>query len=148
MASNHKKTTIKIDGARLKELLILSTGKTIREISLESGYSPNFISEACSKGFASSAVQNLVKSYGINREAYEVKDNEADLEEDKPLKGQISIEEITPLTREEFKVLVKEAIVEVLSDLRGDWLSTGYDPTTQTFKAFLKLGGYKDANNS
>ena len=105
---NHKKSTIKIDGDKLKSLLTKTTGKSLSEIAIENGFSKNIISEACSKGFASAIVQNIAKLYGINKEAYEIQEKEPE---------QMSIEDITPLTKSELKDLIKESIIEVFNSL-------------------------------
>ena len=76
MASKHKRSTIKIDGKKLKSLLENTTGKDIYTLSVENGFSRNLLNEACRKGYASVVVQNLVKLYGISPEAYAVKDPE------------------------------------------------------------------------
>lgn len=109
MASNHKRSTIKIDGKKLKSLLEKTTGKDIYTLSVENGFSRNLLNEACRKGYASAVVQNLVKLYGISPEAYAVKDPE-------PLKkGQMSFDDIEEIKREELKQLIKEALIEVLN---------------------------------
>ena len=100
-------TTIKIDGAKLRELLESKTGKTIYEIALESVYSKNVLSNAVHKGYASSAVQNIARLYGISPDEYKIKDPE-------PIKepSQISIDDIEAIKRDELKELVKQAIRE------------------------------------
>ena len=103
----HKRTTIKIDGEKLRRLLESLTGKSIYEIALENGYSRNILNEACRKGYASAAVQNLVKIYGIAPEAYVVKDPEP------PKKGQMSFDDIEDIKREELKALIKDVLFEI-----------------------------------
>lgn len=104
-------TTIKIDGAKLRQLLESKTGKTIYQIAQESGYSKNVISNAIKKGYASSAVQNIARLYGITPDEYKIKDPE-------PIKepAQISIDDIETIKREELKALIKEALREVLRE--------------------------------
>ena len=104
-------TTIKIDGAKLRDLLESKTSKTIYEIALESGYSKNVLSNAVHKGYASSAVQNIARLYGISPDEYKLKDPE-------PVKepAQISIDDIETLKRDELKALIKEALREVLRE--------------------------------
>lgn len=109
MAGNHKRSTIKIDGSKLKSLLENTTGKDIYTLSLDNGFSRNLINEACRKGYASAVVQNIAKLYGITPEAYEIKDPE-------PVKkGQMSFDDIEDIKREELKQLIKEALIEVLN---------------------------------
>lgn len=107
-------TTIKIDGAKLRQLLESKTAKTIYKIAQESGYSKNVISNAIKKGYASSAVQNIARLYDITPDDYKV--IETDPEPVEELKGQISIDDIESIKREELKALIKEAIVEILRE--------------------------------
>ena len=109
MAKNHKKTTIKIDGAKLKKLLENTTGKTVYQISEENGFSNNLIMSSVRSGYASAVVQNVAKLYGINPEAYQIKDPEP------PKKGQMSFDDIESIKRQELKDLIKEALIEVLN---------------------------------
>lgn len=106
-------TTIKIDGAKLRQLLETKTGKTIYQIATESGYSKNVISNAIKKGYASSAVQNIARLYEIYPDDYKVIETDPDPVEE--LKGQISIDDIETIKRDELKVLIKEAVTEVIS---------------------------------
>lgn len=123
-------TTIKIDGAKLRQLLETKTGKTIYQIATESGYSKNVISNAIKKGYASSAVKNIARLYGIEPSAYEVKvvttlrAIEAERE-----KRQLTIDDLESVElRDELKALVKEALVEAVNDcdLRVDSLGRIY----------------------
>ena len=127
-------TTIKIDGAKLRELLESKTGKTIYEIALESGYSSNVISNAVRKGYASSAVQNIARLYGISPDEYKLKDTE-------PIKepAQISIDDIETIKREELKALIKEAIVETLNNIVCNEIIASYDPLSQVYTVNLKV---------
>lgn len=120
------KTTIKIDGEKLRALLEDKTGKTIYQVALESGYSKNVISNAVREGYASSAVQNIARLYGITPDLYKVKDPEPSKEP-----AQISIDDIEALKREELKALIKEALVEAFNSL-----SWSMDPKSKivTFK--------------
>lgn len=105
-------TTIKIDGAKLRQLLETKTGKTIYQIATESGYSKNVISNAIKKGYASSAVQNIARLYEIYPDDYKV--IEPDPVKTEELKGQISIDDIESIKREELKALIKEACKEAI----------------------------------
>lgn len=107
-------TTIKIDGSKLRALLESKTGKTIYQIAQESGYSKNVISNAIKKGYASSAVQNIARLYDIAPADYQI----LEFKHTEPeLKGQISIEDIEEIKREELKQLIKEALIETLNSL-------------------------------
>ena len=104
------KTKIKIDGSKLRQLLESTTGKTIYQIATESGYSKNILSNAVREGYASSSVQNIARLYGIAPDAYKIKEPD-------PIKepAQISIDDIETIKRDELKVLIKEAVTEVIS---------------------------------
>ena len=126
------KTTIKIDGAKLRSLLESTTGKTIYQITVESGYSKNVISNAIRKGYASSAVQNIARLYGIAPEAYAIKEIKP-VEEDK--KGQISIDDIESIKKDELKSIIKEAITEMLSEYSYACVS---DPIRKETRVFFR----------
>ena len=108
-------TTIKIDGAKLRELLESKTGKTIYQIARESGYSKNVISNSIKKGYASSAVQNIARLYDITPDDY--KFIEPDPVKTEELKGQLSIDDIESIKRDELKLLIKEAVIEALDGI-------------------------------
>ena len=134
MAGNHKRSTIKVDGKKLKSLLENTTGKDIYTLSVENGFSRNLINEACRKGYASAVVQNIAKLYGITPEAYEIKDPEPEK------KGQITFDDLIPfnIDPELFKVLLKEAMIEALQSfnyLRVTGVS--YDHENKRFKLFV-----------
>lgn len=102
------KNTIKINGEKLRALLEQNSGKKIREISVDNGFSKNMIAEACRKGEASPIVQNIAKLYGIAPEAYKVK-------EERPELRQMTIDEleatqIKDLTVSQFAEIVEQAI--------------------------------------
>lgn len=125
------KTTIKIDGEKLRSLLEDTTGKTIYQIAEESGYSKNVLSNAIHNGYASSAVQNIARLYGIAPDEYKLKAPE-------PIKEpeQISIEDIETLKREELKALIKEALVEVIN---AQEFMTRFDPHRQIFEIYSRV---------
>lgn len=127
-------TTIKIDGAKLRELLENKTGKTIYEIALESGYSKNVLSNAVHKGYASSAVQNIARLYEIYPDDYKV--IEPDPEPTEEIKGQISIDDIESIKKDELKALIKEAIAEVINS--QEYITT-FDPHRQLFTIHTRI---------
>ena len=132
-------TTIKIDGSKLRSLLE-STGKTIYQIATESGYSRNVISNAIRQGYASSAVQNIARLYGIAPDDYKaveiIKDPEPVIEE---LKGQISIDDLEEIKRDELKSIIKEAIIETLNNIVCNEIEASYDPLYHTHTVALKV---------
>ena len=136
-------TTIKIDGAKLRELLESKTGKTIYKIAQESGYSKNVISNAIRQGYASSAVQNIARLYDITPDEYKVIERVTTLraleyEEEQKLK-QLSIDDLNAISREELKALIKETILETLSDFKCKDVKAQYDPCYRVFKIELSL---------
>lgn len=121
------KNTIKINGARLKELIEKSE-RTIYSIAIESGYSRNLIAEAIRKGQASPVVVNCLKLYGIHPEEYELKEEPEIIEEPRPEGEQLSIDDLPSISRDEIKEIVKEALIEVINDrdIRLDSLGRVY----------------------
>lgn len=118
-------TTIKINGAKLRMLLETKTGKTIYQIANESGYSKNVISNAIKKGYASSAVQNIARLYEIYPDDYKV--IEPDPEPTEEIKGQISIDDIETLKRDELLTLIKQAIRDEIKEFETLIYQRGYD---------------------
>jgi hypothetical protein len=108
---NHK-TTIKINGNKLRSLLETATGKTIYQIAEESGYSRNVIANAVRQGYASSAVQNIARLYGITPDEYKVKDPEPKKEP-----AQISIDDLESIKKDDLKAIIKEAVKEAIDEL-------------------------------
>lgn len=109
-----QRSTIKIDGDKLRSLLESTTGRTIYEISIDNGFSKNLISEACRNGYASAVVQNVAKLYGISPEAYKI----VETEDKEP--SQITIDEISPapqLSQAEIKEAIKDAAAEMIPEL-------------------------------
>ena len=130
-------TTIKIDGAKLRQLLESKTGKTIYQIATESGYSKNVISNAIKKGYASSAVQNIARLYDITPDDYKI--IEEDPVKTEELKGQISIDDIESIKRDDLKALVKAAILETINDVSCEWLGTNYDKSNKIYTLRIKF---------
>ena len=130
-------TTIKIDGAKLRQLFESKTGKTIYQIATESGYSKNVISNAIRQGYASSAVQNIARLYDITPDEYKVIDPAPDPVEE--LKGQISIDDIESIKKDELKAIIKEAFIELLCDMKCGAIETTYDERYQVFTVNIKI---------
>ena len=130
-------TTIKIDGAKLRTLLENTANKTIYQIAFESGYSKNVISNAIKKGYASSAVQNIARLYDITPELYAI--NEPDPIKTEELKGQLSIDDIESIKRDELKAIIKEAIAETFASLACKSLDVQYDALRQRYIATLYI---------
>jgi len=128
-------TTIKIDGPKLRQLLESKTGKTIYQIATESGYSKNVISNAIRQGYASSAVQNIARLYDITPDDYKFIDPDPVKTEE--LKGQLSIDDIESIKRDELKFIIKEAIAETFMSLTCKTLNVQYDALRQRYIATL-----------
>lgn len=128
-------TTIKIDGAKLRSLLEDKTGKTIYQIATESGYSKNVISNAIRAGYASSAVQNIARLYGIAPDDYKAIEIEEAQIKTEELKGQISIDDIESIKKDELKSIIKEAIAELITE---NMLAAVYDPCAMIYEIKIK----------
>lgn len=115
-----------IDGAKLKKLLEEASGKSLKEISLEAGFSDSFLRMACKNNKATPAVTTVAKLYGIDPSAYKAPER---IIEPIPVndRAQISIDDLEVLKRSEIKELIKEALVETLNSL-----SWSVDPKTKT----------------
>lgn len=147
---------INIDGSKLKALLESATGKTLATLGVENGYSKSILTNAVRRNTASPAVVALVRLYGIEPSAYEVKKVttlraiEAERE-----KRQLTIDDLTredvraelkelfkqaireeALKESKLKALIKEVIAEALSPCA---IVTGidYDPIYKRFKLFV-----------
>lgn len=64
------KNTIKIDGAKLKQLLEERSGVSLYKISEDEGFSRNFLAQACRSGKASPIVQSVANKYSVRKEEY------------------------------------------------------------------------------
>lgn len=131
------KNTIKIDGEILKRLLESATGKTVREIAIENGFSKNLISEAIRLGRASPIVQNVAKLYEIYPADYMLIEEETAPD---PEPDQLSIDDISlNISRSELKKIIKETIIETLDDFECKHISSKYDPVTKQVTLKLDL---------
>ena len=134
MSKRINKSFIYIDGAKLKTLLESTTGKTLKEISLENGFSDSFLRMVVKNGKATPAAQAVIRRYGIEPSAYEIKPVEPEtVNEGK----QISFDDLNTISRDELKELVKESLTEVFSSLRCKTLNVQYDQLRQRYIATL-----------
>lgn len=108
------KNTIEINGAKLKELLTTTTGKSLGDIALENGYSRSLLNEAVRVNRASPIIQTLCKLYGIAPEAYEIKA----VKPEKKSGEQVSFNDFY-IDRDELKAIIKEAITELIQERGG-----------------------------
>lgn len=133
------KTTIKINGARLRELLENAANANIYEIAEANGFSRNIIANAVKVGYASSTVQGIARLYGIERNKYEVLEFKHESEPVTSANGQISIDDLNTISREELKGVVKEAILETLNKFKVSEIRAGYEPNTRWYTLQLKI---------
>lgn len=132
MSKRTNMSYIYIDGEKFKELLESASGKTLKQISLENGFSDSFLRMVVKSGKASPSAQAVARLYGIEPSAYElkpVKDPEPVTED----ATQLTIEDLARYSlnaniteaifitgRNEFKIIVKEAVKEVITDMLKD----------------------------
>lgn len=105
---------INIDGSKLKALLENATGKTLATLGVENGYSKSILTNAVRRNTASPAVVALVRLYGIEPSAYEVREVTTlrALEAERERK-QLTLDDLVrDDVRAELKAIVKEAIRE------------------------------------
>lgn len=124
------KTTIKIDGAKLRSLLEYKTGLSIYQIAVDCGYSKNVIANAVKAGYASSAVQNIARLYDIDPCEYKI----LEYHHEEPL-SQMSFEDLEAIKREELKDLIKEAIIDLTGNKR---LVAIYNPHRAYYEIYVK----------
>lgn len=107
---NKRDKTIFIDGSKLKDLLESKTGKTVRELSLDNGYSDSFLRMSIKTGKASPSVITLARLYGIEPAEYEIKPAEDDTDS-----KQMSFDEIPTLNSADIKI-IKDAVKDSIRD--------------------------------
>lgn len=126
---------IKIDGEKLKNLLESVTGKSLVDIALENGFSKDFFRNVIRRGEASPNVQAVVRLYGIEPSAYEIKTAPEPSETDSK---QVTIDDlITDDARAVIKAVVKEAITEAFTSLTCKTLNVQYDEKRRRYIATL-----------
>lgn len=136
---NKRETTILIDGFKLKDLLESKTGKTIREISIDNGYSDSFLRMSVKTGKASASVITLARLYGIEPAEYEIKPEPV---EDDTDSKQMSFDEIPTINKADIKIIkdaVRAEILNVLSNFSAKEAWATYDALTQTYTLSLKI---------
>lgn len=120
MSKRTNMSYIYIDGEKFKELLESASGKTLKQISLENGFSDSFLRMVVKSGKASPSAQAVAKLYGIEPSAYKVKPVE-DPEPNVVEFEQITFDElITEDARDALTAIVKKAMVEVITDMLKD----------------------------
>lgn len=118
MSKRTNMSYIYIDGEKFKELLESASGKTLKQISLENGFSDSFLRMVVKTGKASPSAQAVARLYGIEPSAYKdkpVEDPKRVVDED-DLK-QITFDDlITEDARQALKTIVKSAVAEALHE--------------------------------
>ena len=105
-----------IDGEKLGAMLEAKTHKSLKEISLENGFSKNFLGEAIRNNRATAPVISVAKIYGIELESYEIK-GEPKTATESPREGeQISLDDLSQMRRDELKAIIKEAMREIIEE--------------------------------
>lgn len=140
MSKRINKGYIDIDGAKLKSLLESATGKTLREISLENGFSDSFLRMVIKKGKATPAAQSVIRRYGIEPSAYELVkiDTSAKATEEKA--KQLTLDDlVTEDAKAVIKDVVREAVFEFFYNCE---FRLENNPIDQTIKLHLR---YKEA---
>lgn len=133
---------INIDGAKLKELLESATGKSLKEISLENGFSDSFLRMVVKSGKATPAAQAVIRRYGIEPSAYTKPERVTTLRalEYEREQKQLTIDDLmTPDAKEVIKAVVKEAIIETINSLSCNEIAAAYDPLTHTYNMSIKI---------
>ena len=123
-----------IDGERFKSLLESKTGKTLKELSLENGYSDSFLRMVVKTGKASPSAVTLAKLYGIEPSEYEVKP--ADTSVDDTEGKQLTFDDLGAINRSELKALIKEALIEVVN---AQEFRACFDPHRQIFEIYSRV---------
>ena len=107
-----------IDGEKLGALLEAKTHKSLKELSLENGFSRNFLAETCRCNRATAPVVSVAKLYGIDLESYKAVEKVEDASQPPREGGQLSLDDINQMRREELKELIKEALIDALNEIR------------------------------
>lgn len=156
-----KENIITIDGAKLKTLLESATGKTLREISLENGFSDSFLRMVVKSNKATPTAQAVIRLYGIQPSAYEIKEPVTETEATTSDNKQITIDDIlAPDVREILRQFINEAVTEsfntvfesVIKNERHLGFKLGYEEAKKLYckpesiKA-KHAGEVKDAND-
>lgn len=112
---------INIDGSKLKALLESATGKSLATLGVENGYSKSILTNAVRRNTASPAVVALVRLYGIEPSAYEVKEVTTlrAIEAEKERK-QLTLDD---LVRDDVRAELKEIFKEIFFEAFGETLN-------------------------
>lgn len=151
MSKTAKDNIIQINGEKFKALLEGATGKTLKEISLENGFSDSFLRMVVKTCKASPSAQAVAKLYGIEPSAYEVKPETVaeTLTDDR----QLSIDDLLGddakvLLKAYIKDAVREAVMEIFNGFRAKEIRSEYDPVRRTFNLSIDVINSPFASNN
>ena len=136
MSKRINKSYIDIDGVKLKELLESATGKTLKEISLENGFSDSFLRMVVKNGKATPAAQAVIRRYGIEPSAYELTYKPETAEDGR----QLTIDDLNGLGsigKDELKALIKESVKELFYNLECKQANVQYDAPRRRYVVTL-----------
>ena len=135
-----RNATIKIDGAKLKEIIKTRLGVNLYQFSINNGFSKNYMQKICTVNRATASTIAVLKLNGIELDEYVYKEPEIK----EPERTQVSIEDIEAAKREELKALVKEAVIEALHSFNYVKISgIDYDPKNRRYKLFVNEEDFK-----
>lgn len=126
-----------IDGEKFKTLLESKTGKTIKELSLENGYSDSFLRMVVKAGKASPSAVTLAKLYGIEPTEYE-KPEPVNFKPETDGK-QIGFDDLLTISKAELKAIVKDSLLEILTGFNTKEAWATYDAISQTYTLSLRI---------
>ena len=130
-----------IDGEKFKALLESKTGKTIKELSLDNGYSDSFLRMVVKTGKASPSAVTLAKLYGIEPTEQEKPEPALLPYIEDPEKGkkQISFDDLLTISKAELKAIVKDSLLEILTGFNTKEAWATYDAISQTYTLSLRI---------
>ena len=126
-----------IDGEKFKALLESKTGKTIKELSLENGYSDSFLRMVVKTGKASPSAVTLAKLYGIEPTDYE-KPEPVNFKPE-TVGEQIGFDDLLTISKAELKAIVKDSLLEILTGFNTKEAWATYDAISQTYTLSLRI---------
>lgn len=107
-----RNATIKIDGAKLKEIIKTRLGVNLYQFSINNGFSKNYMQKICTVNRATASTIAVLKLNGIELDEYVYKEPEIK----DPERAQLSIEDIEAAKRAELLELIKDAVREVIRE--------------------------------
>jgi lambda repressor-like predicted transcriptional regulator len=137
MSKRINKSCVYIDGDKFKTLLETQAGKSLKEISLENGFSDSFLRMVVKSGKASPTAQAVARLYGIEPSEYEIKPAATSVDDTEG--KQLTFDDLGAINRDELKEIVKEAIIETLNSIVCNEIAASYDALSHTYKIAIKV---------